>query len=67
MSIQIGLAQYEDGIIALLKSAGVHSDEIEQNRTSEKLAHAHLKGIDFAVAARALLEEHGVTIQDGAT
>ncbi len=59
-----GIAQYEDGILDLLASAGVTKAEIEANGTYDKIVHAFMKGVDFEVAARAILHQHGVEVVD---
>jgi hypothetical protein len=58
----MGIAQYIDGILNLLEAAGVSQDEMDENRTSQKLSHAYTNGVDFEVAARELCRQHGVAI-----
>jgi hypothetical protein len=48
--------------MGLLMRAGVSPEEIEANRTEEKVIHACLKGVDFDITAKAVFREHGVRI-----
>jgi hypothetical protein len=59
----MGQAQYIDGIVGVLKRAGVSEEELEEKQTEIKLSHAFMKGIDFEVAGRAMLRLHGIDIE----
>ena len=58
----MGVAEYIDAIVDLLKSVGVTTDEIDENGTEQKLIRVFLKGVTFEDAARAIFKEHGVEI-----
>jgi hypothetical protein len=58
----MGIAEYIDSIVALLESAGVTPNEMDENETEQKLNRAFLKGLTFEDAARAVLREHGVEV-----
>lgn len=58
----MGISEYIDGILMLLKTAGVPEAEIDEKRTELVIEHAFLKGVAFEIAARAVLQKHDVEV-----
>jgi hypothetical protein len=58
----MGIDAYADGIIELIRSAGVTDAEIDAAETRMKIEHMFMKGVDFERAARAICRVHGITV-----
>ena len=55
---------YHDGIVNLLRGAGVTDAELEEGRARQSISHAFMKGVPFETAARVLCEKFDIELSD---
>jgi hypothetical protein len=59
---KMGIDAYVDGVLELIRGAGVTDAEIDQAETPMKLEHMFMKGVDFETAARAICRVHNIKV-----